>query len=144
MSRDEEQDLAERIRLRAYRLWEQDGRPEGREGVHWDQASELVAIEDNYRLTTQPVSSSDNLGPSGEPIESSKIMENLGEFPTLTDQGEEQTFPDRQPEAQMAAPTSKKAVEAGRKKTPAGKSAHNGIQGTGSKRGKETGARTTR
>ena len=143
MSRDEEQDLAERIRLRAYRLWEQEGRPEGREGVHWDQASELVAIEDNYRLTTRPVPSSDDLGPTGEPIEPSKIMENLGEFPTLTDQGEEQTFPERQAAPEPPARASKKAPEAGRQKA-SGKSAHNGIQGAASKRGKETGARSTR
>jgi hypothetical protein len=28
----------ERIRQRAYELWEQDGRPEGRQQEHWDRA----------------------------------------------------------------------------------------------------------
>ncbi|MFT0858740.1 DUF2934 domain-containing protein [Ancylobacter sp. G4_0304] len=34
------------IRERAYRIWEQEGRPEGRAEHHWFQAKEIVAIED--------------------------------------------------------------------------------------------------
>jgi hypothetical protein len=93
MHRDEEQALAERIRVRAYHLWEQEGRPEGRADAHWDQATELVAIEDNQRLATKPVAETANLGPTGEPVEPLGPARNLGEFPTLTDQGEERTLP---------------------------------------------------
>ena len=94
MKEQEERERQERIRQRAYRLWEAEGCPEGRQDVHWDQASELVAIEENQRLATTPVEHSmDNIGPTGEPVESLEVARNLGEFPTLTDQGEEQVFP---------------------------------------------------
>jgi hypothetical protein len=36
-------DLAERIRQRAYEIWEREGRPEGREQAHWEQAEREVA-----------------------------------------------------------------------------------------------------
>jgi hypothetical protein len=88
----EERDREERIRLRAYRMWEAEGCPEGRADVHWDQATELVAIEDNHRLTLEPVEPPTGLGPTGEPIEPLEAVENTGEFPTMTDQGE-QSFP---------------------------------------------------
>jgi hypothetical protein len=36
-------DVAERIRQRAYEIWEREGRPEGREQAHWEQAEREVA-----------------------------------------------------------------------------------------------------
>lgn len=33
------------IRERAYALWEQDGRPEGRSLAHWSQAETEIAVE---------------------------------------------------------------------------------------------------
>ena len=33
------------IRERAYALWEQDGRPEGRSLAHWSQAEMEIAVE---------------------------------------------------------------------------------------------------
>jgi len=39
-----EGDLQQRIQQRAYQLWESEGRPEGREHAHWQQAQrELTA-----------------------------------------------------------------------------------------------------
>jgi hypothetical protein len=32
-----------RIRQRAYEIWEREGRPEGREQAHWEQAEREVA-----------------------------------------------------------------------------------------------------
>ena len=93
MNERDEQEYRERIRRRAYQLWDQEGRPEGRADVHWDQAAELVAIEENHRLALQPAGG-EQLGPSGEPIEPIEAVENAGEFPTMTDQGE-QLIPDR-------------------------------------------------
>lgn len=105
MKEQEERDRQERVRQRAYRLWEAEGRPEGRADVHWDQASELVAIEENQGLATTPVEHSmDNIGPSGEPIEPLEAVKNLGDFPTLRDQGEEEVFP-HEPEPDPTAPT---------------------------------------
>jgi Protein of unknown function (DUF2934) len=40
-------DHEQRIRELAYRLWEQDGRPHGRDVEFWQRARELVAIEEN-------------------------------------------------------------------------------------------------
>ena len=85
-------DLETRIRERAYYLWLQEGCPEGRADTHWDQASELMAIEDNQKSTTRSVPPLDSNPETVEPIEA---VENAGEFPTLTDQGEEQSYPHR-------------------------------------------------
>jgi hypothetical protein len=38
-------DRMERIRLRAHEIWEREGRPEGREREHWDQAVQEVEAE---------------------------------------------------------------------------------------------------
>lgn len=96
MDDHEERERQQRIRLRAYQMWEKEGRPEGCADIHWDQATELVAIEDNQRLTLEPVLPPTGIGPTGEPIEPLEAVENAGEFPTMTDQGE-QTFPQRHP-----------------------------------------------
>jgi hypothetical protein len=46
-------DRARRIRERAHRLWEQEGRPEGREALHWHEAErQLVAEEEGTTTTT--------------------------------------------------------------------------------------------
>jgi Protein of unknown function (DUF2934) len=95
-------DFDERVRQRAYRLWVEEGCPEGRSDIHWDKARELVAIEDNQKLTTKPVPRDDEV--SGEPVEPIEAVENAGEFPTLTDQGEEQAVPKRR-RAAVAART---------------------------------------
>ena len=77
--------IEERIRARAHRLWEEEGRPEGRAEAHWEQARLIVALEDAQHMILKPVQA-----PEAEPIE---LVRNLGEFPTATDQGEEQTYP---------------------------------------------------
>jgi hypothetical protein len=48
-------DHTERVRRRAYQIWLEEGRPEGREAAHWEMARELVAIEDSQTSTTRPV-----------------------------------------------------------------------------------------
>jgi hypothetical protein len=50
----------ERIRNRAYRLWEQEGRPDGRAEAHWEAAAELVAIEENETAPAAPNSRSES------------------------------------------------------------------------------------
>jgi hypothetical protein len=78
--------IEERIRARAHRLWEEEGRPEGRAEAHWEQARRIVALGDAQHTIPNPVQA-----PEAEPIE---LVRNLGEFPTPTDQGgEEQTYP---------------------------------------------------
>lgn len=70
------------IRARAYQLWEEEGRPEGRAEQHWFTARESLAIEENHESALLPL----DTGTDAEPIEA---VENAGEFPTLTDQGEQ-------------------------------------------------------
>jgi hypothetical protein len=80
--------LEERIRAKAHQLWEEEGRPEGREMDHWEKARILVAIEDD-RTSLVPV----------EPArpEEAALQSNLGEFPTaMTDEGDRQQTPSRQ------------------------------------------------
>ncbi len=84
-----------RVRDRAYKLWQEEGCPEGRGDVHWEKARELVAIEDNIDVTLKPIPRPDEFGPHGEPVEPLGPAENAGETPTLVDQGEEQTIPHR-------------------------------------------------
>jgi hypothetical protein len=93
--------IEDRVRDRAYRLWVEEGCPEGRSDIHWDKARELVAIEDNQKTATKSVSAPRSQ--SGEPIEPIEAVENAGEFPTLTDQGEEQAVPKRRRAAGGAA-----------------------------------------
>jgi Protein of unknown function (DUF2934) len=80
-------DREERIRVKAFYIWLDEGSPDGRAEAHWDMAAELVAIEDNYRDTFKPI------GEAGEPVEPMLAVENAGEFPTLRDQGEETIRP---------------------------------------------------
>jgi hypothetical protein len=38
-------DRHERIRQRAYEIWEREGRPDGREHEHWDRATKEIDAE---------------------------------------------------------------------------------------------------
>lgn len=83
-----------RVMQRARKLWHDDGEPAGGPETYLDRARELIAIEVNGHAATIPVDRLGKLGPYGEPIEEAEIaIHNQGEFPTLTDQGEEQLFP---------------------------------------------------
>ncbi len=75
----------EQIRIQAHALWEQEGKPEGRAEAHWDMAREILAQKDGYLDTTTPVAEAVEA-----PAEEAAIQDNLGSFPTLTDQDEQQ------------------------------------------------------
>jgi hypothetical protein len=77
----------QRIRERAYHLWEADGCPQDRSEEYWERARELVGIEESPHAGEVPV--------AGERPEESFIQENLGEFPDRSaDQGEHQATPE--------------------------------------------------
>lgn len=38
-------DMEQRVRERAYNIWLEEGRPEGRDEVHWEMAKKIVATE---------------------------------------------------------------------------------------------------
>ncbi|KAA0687627.1 DUF2934 domain-containing protein [Azospirillum brasilense] len=48
-------DREDRIRHRAYEIWERDGRPEGRGEDHWAQACAEIEAEDRAAVTAEPV-----------------------------------------------------------------------------------------
>jgi hypothetical protein len=88
-------DFEQRVRWRAYKMWEDEGCPEGRSEIHWEMARELVAIEDNYRSTLKPVPAEGAEARGGEPIEEAGIAANSSELLTMVDQGEQKYPPAR-------------------------------------------------
>lgn len=76
-----------RIRDRADLFWQEEGRPAGGPDRFLDRARELLAIEEVPPPTLDPEEA------AAPVIEEASIQGNLGEFPTLTDQGEEETYP---------------------------------------------------
>ena len=89
-------DYTERVRRRAYQIWLEEGRPEGREDIHWEMARELVAIEDGQTATLKPVRrASADPELAVDTIEPAAPAANMGELPTTTDAGEQTYPPDR-------------------------------------------------
>ena len=85
---DNDPAIEERIRKRAYHLWEAEGQPHGRDADYWERASELVHMEQ--------AGNTGQLAPADatEVIEEAAIQENLGEFPDrFADQGEKSASP---------------------------------------------------
>jgi Protein of unknown function (DUF2934) len=64
-------DVEDRVRARAYQLWQEEGCPLGRELAHWEKAKELVAIADNQLATKNPIGTA---LPYGEPVEPREIQ----------------------------------------------------------------------
>ena len=90
MNRDEFETLDSHIKERAVRMWSEAGRPEGGHARFMDRARELVALEEVEPPTVDPDAQA--------VIEEASIQGNLGEFPTLRDQGDEMTFPAPDPD----------------------------------------------
>jgi hypothetical protein len=97
-------DTEQRIAVRAYHLWEQDGRPNGQDLDHWERARFLIGIEDSGQAGQLPnpsiptVQNPSGTAPSHPPAEPvAEAIENLGEFPGLTDQGERAQAPRVEP-----------------------------------------------
>lgn len=83
---------------RARDLWTADGAPPGRLEDYIDRARELIANEIDRDAALAPVQETiadPALQPYGEPVEPiNEAIRNQGDFPTLTDQGEEPLFPE--------------------------------------------------
>jgi len=86
----------QRVRDRAMRMWEAEGRPEGREDDYLERARELVVIETNPPLPLPPPSPAQPPhDPAAPPIEDAVLQTNLGEFPgRFTDQGDSMPTPE--------------------------------------------------
>ena len=87
----------QRIRERAYELWQADGGPHGNDLDYWERARELVGMQESGQTGQVPVPSEDDLSVIvGQPVEEASIQENLGEFPDrLSDQGEHAPTPSK-------------------------------------------------
>jgi len=81
-----------RIRARAYRIWDEEGRPHGRDVEFWERARELDAIESAAGAGQEP----NPMTPAAKPaVEEAELQANLGEFPSrLTDQGDRSPTPE--------------------------------------------------
>jgi uncharacterized protein YaeQ len=91
MERNDFDAWEKRIAARAEHLWIDAGRPDGPRDRFMEQARELVAIEEN------PDAGQIDAEKAAEPvIESLVAVENQGEVPGLTDQGDDQLFPEEQ------------------------------------------------
>ncbi len=95
---DSDETRQQRIRERAYHLWEADGHPQGREDEFWERARELTGMEESAGAAelpnpaTVPGADPDRT----QPVEEAAIQENLGEFPDRSaDQGERILTPAR-------------------------------------------------
>ena len=74
-------EVEERVKQRAYEIWQREGCPEGREADHWALAKEEIAIEDNQNqaLLPNPSEGGDDTVVHPEPVEPLLAAESLGE-----------------------------------------------------------------
>jgi len=90
---------SQRIRERAYHLWEADGCPDGQAESYWERAETLTRMEEAPHAGELPNPAS---VPGADPsrtqiVEEAFLQENLGEFPDrFADQGERQPTPSKQ------------------------------------------------
>lgn len=84
----------QRVRERAYLLWESEGKPHGRDVEYWERARELIGMEESAGAGLLPNPQDEPESPRVTGVEEAEIQENLGEFPDrLSDQGETQATP---------------------------------------------------
>jgi hypothetical protein len=90
----------ERIRQRAYHLWEAEGRPDGRDEEYWERAKFLIGVEESPGAGQLPNPETQNEPIPGVTVEEAEIQENYGEFPDrFTDQGDWRQTPMTREEA---------------------------------------------
>jgi Protein of unknown function (DUF2934) len=98
----------QRVRERAYHLWEADGKPHGQDTEFWERARELIGMEESAGagLLPNPQANPDSAAQTG--VEEAEIQQNLGEFPgILTDQGDRALTPAAKPKRRTRAKTKK-------------------------------------
>jgi hypothetical protein len=83
------------IRLRAHRMWQEEGSPKGREDEYLERARELEAFLEHpgAGLLPNPMVAHPQPLTTDEPVEEAELLENLGEFPGRTDQGDRMPAP---------------------------------------------------
>ena len=83
------------IRARARRMWREAGSPKGREDEYLERARELQAFVEHpgAGLLPNPMLAHPLPGVTEEPVEEAELLENLGEFPGRSDQGNRVSAP---------------------------------------------------
>lgn len=64
----------ERIRLLAYRLWEEEGQPEGKSEEHWHKASAIIFAEENNLTVPAWLKKADTSGAAPEVNAAAKVQ----------------------------------------------------------------------
>ena len=84
-----------RVRLHGRQMWREAGSPTGREDEYIELARELQAFTDhpNAALLPNPMMVHPEPSATEEPAEEAELLENLGEFPGRTDQGDRMLAP---------------------------------------------------
>jgi hypothetical protein len=87
-------DREQRVRERAYQLWEADGKPHGRDVEYWERARALVGMEESAGNDVPPNPQTSPGSPRKTGVEQAEIQEKPGEFPDrLAGQGVVKTAP---------------------------------------------------
>lgn len=80
------------IRARAHRMWLEAGSPKGREDEYLERARELQAIVEHPGAGLLPNPMVAHPHPI-DVVEEAELLENLGEFPGRSDQGDRRPAP---------------------------------------------------
>lgn len=90
-----EQKHERQVRARARRMWVEAGSPIGREDEYLERARELQAFVDHpgAGLLVNPMVAHPHPDGPEMPVEEAQLLENLGEFPGRTDQGDRPPAP---------------------------------------------------
>lgn len=73
-----DKDIENRIRERAYEIWEEEGRPEGREAQHWQQAAAETADAQRENRETKARSGGKATGTTRKNAGTSKAASSKG------------------------------------------------------------------
>jgi Protein of unknown function (DUF2934). len=92
--------LEERIRRRAYQIWQEEGCPTGQEERHWEMARQIIASEGSAdeeeetggALAPDPAGSPQSGEASADPFDPA---DPAGDFPPSTTPGGQQATPSR-------------------------------------------------
>ncbi|MFT4148936.1 MAG: DUF2934 domain-containing protein [Paracoccaceae bacterium] len=95
-----------RVQARAQKMWEEAGRPDGGAELFRERARDLLEISENPEAGRMSVAES-----TRPRINTLVDVENQGEMPGLTDQGDGQLFPDQQQSVDVPIPPEAKEPE---------------------------------
>lgn len=88
-----------RVKARAMQMWQEAGRPDGGAAHFEERARDLLEIYENPEAGR--VSVAESLRPR---VDTLVDVENQGEMPGMTDQGDDQLFPDEQQSVEVPVP----------------------------------------